>query len=194
MKYLIVFVLLIKVISFGVLVQLTLAKNENGTATPPVQKIKTIVTNEQILMGKGFVLPVSSEKPLRIIIPRIHMDVPIIEASVKDGSWEVSESSANHGKGSAYPGQSGNMVIFAHARVNLFLPLRDILPSDEIYILSDKNWYAYKVEKITQVLPEQIEIINPTKDEQLTLFTCSGFDDEKRLIVIGKRVKSLVSR
>lgn len=193
-KIVVITLLILKVISFGILTQKTVAEGEEQLQNSVVKKVKTSATTEQILMGKGFIQPESSEKPLRIIIPRIHLDVPIVESLVVDGSWVVSENSANHGLGSAYPGQKGNMVIFAHARENLFLPLRDILPSDEIYVLTDKSWYIYKVAYITYVFPEQTEVINPTKEEQLTLFTCSGFDDEKRLIVIGKREKKLVLR
>jgi len=39
------------------------------------------------------------------------------------------------------------------------------------------------VNKITAVYPNQVQIIAPTKNETLTLYTCTGFYDEKRLIV-----------
>jgi LPXTG-site transpeptidase (sortase) family protein len=79
------------------------------------------------------------------------------------------------------------MVIFAHAREGLFLNLQHILQGEEVYVLTNKKWYAYTVDEITQVTPEQVEVIAPTTDERITLFTCSGFADEKRLIVVGKK-------
>ena len=49
-------------------------------------------------------------------------------------------------------------------------------------------WFNYTVSEIKEVIPSQIEVIAPTPDETLTLYTCSGFGDSMRLIVIAKRV------
>lgn len=38
-----------------------------------------------------------------------------------------------------------------------------------------------------EVLPESVEVVAPTTDETLTLYTCTGFADQKRLIVTAKR-------
>lgn len=167
-----------------------------STPQNPVEKkhVTTLSSNEPIHIGKGFEIKQHTEKPLRIIIPRLNIDLPIVEAKVYGDSWEVSEDAASHGEGSAYPGQKGNVVIFAHARVHLFLPLQDIQQFDEIYVLTDKSWYSYTVSEKTEVLPDQVEVIHPTQDEQLTLFTCSGFADEKRLIVVGKREQKMAAK
>ena len=50
-------------------------------------------------------------------------------------------------------------------------------------------WYKYKVNKITAVYPNQTQVIMPTKRETLTLYTCTGFYDEKRLIITAVPVK-----
>lgn len=123
------------------------------------------------------------EVPLRIVIPSLGIDLPVVEAKIMNGFWEVSETSASHGAGSAYPGEVGNMVIFAHARKGLFLPLRDIKRREVIYVLTNSGWHRYRVEKTHEVTPEQVEVIQPTEEETLTLFTCTGFADSKRLIV-----------
>lgn len=129
------------------------------------------------------------DPPQRIVLPKHQIDLKVVEAPIIDGFWETSEINASHGEGSASPGQIGNMVIFAHARVGLFYNLRDVQTNDLIYVFTKDKWYQYKVSKITSVYPNQIEVISPTADEQLTLYTCSGFADEKRLIVIAKPVK-----
>lgn len=103
-----------------------------------------------------------------------------------NGYWEVSETTASHGLGSAYPGQLGNTVIFAHAREGLFLPLRDIRAETVIYVLTNDRWHRYKTTDVKTVASNQVEVIAPTNDETLTLFTCSGFLDSKRLVVVAK--------
>jgi len=127
-----------------------------------------------------------SDPPTRIIIPTKSVDLLVVEAPVIKGFWEVSETSASHGVGSANPGEPGNTVIFAHARKGLFLPIRDIEAGETVYVLTKDRWHAYTVSETKLVAPNDVEVIAPTADETLTLFTCSGFLDTKRLIVIAK--------
>lgn len=124
--------------------------------------------------------------PKRILIPKVGINLEIVEAKIKDGFWETSETKASHGEGSATPGEIGNMVIFAHARDNLFGPLRGIMENDLIYVLSKDKWFEYEVKDIKSVNPDEIGVIAPTKDETLTLYTCTGFFDSQRLIVVSK--------
>ncbi|OGM69990.1 hypothetical protein A2975_05285 [Candidatus Woesebacteria bacterium RIFCSPLOWO2_01_FULL_44_14] len=56
----------------------------------------------------------------------------------------------------------------------------------KVYILTEAAWYEYRVEEINEVYPNQTQVIAPTTDERLTLYTCSGFADTKRLIVVAK--------
>ena len=125
--------------------------------------------------------------PKRIIIPELSIDLSVKKAKVIGGYWEVFPDSAGWGEGSGLPDEAGNQVIFAHARKGLFLPLRKIEKGFSIYVLTSEGWYDYEVIEIKEVYPNEIEVIEPTDDERLTLYTCSGFTDSKRLIVIGER-------
>jgi len=122
-------------------------------------------------------------EPVRIVIPNINIDLPVVEAKVIYGYWEVSQNSASHGIGSANPNEKGNIVIFAHARSGLFYNLRDVKKDDNIYLFTKDAWKKYVVKQITSVYPNQTETVAPTKEETLTLYTCTGFYDEKRLII-----------
>lgn len=126
--------------------------------------------------------------PIRIIVPELKINLPIKEARVVKGYWEVFADSAGFGLGSAYPGESGNQVIFAHARRGLFLPLKEAKGGENIYLLTSDKWFSYKISEIKEVSPSQTEVIVPTTEITLTLYTCSGFADSKRLIIIAKRV------
>ena len=121
--------------------------------------------------------------PVRILIPNANIDLPIVSAKVINGYWELSETTASYGLGSGLPGENGNTVIFAHARDGLFYNLKDVKMGDIVYVFSKNMWFRYKVNKITAVYPNEVDVINPTKTQVLTLYTCTGFDDQKRLIV-----------
>lgn len=128
------------------------------------------------------------EPPERIIIPKLEIDLPVAEAKVVKGYWEVFTDSAGFGLGSSYPSDvTGNQVIFAHAREGLFLPLRGAKIGQKVIVLTSSKWYAYTISDIKEVSPTQTEVIAPTQDPILTLYTCSGFADSKRLIVTAKR-------
>lgn len=152
--------------------------------------------------------------PKRIIIPELSVDLSVKKARIKGGYWEVFPDSAGWGEGSGLPDEAGNQVIFAHARKDLFLPLREVKAGMRIYVMNESevglstlpsavasafqdkgqenirtsSWYSYEVVDIKEVFPNQTEVIEPTDDETLTLYTCSGFADAKRLIVVAKRV------
>ena len=138
---------------------------------------------EQGLLGrKG-----KGNPPIRVLIPSLKIDVPVREARIVKGYWELFEDAAGFGLGSAYPGEVGNTVIFAHTRPGLFQSLKEAKIGTEAYVLTSEKWFVYEVKKITEVLPKQVEVIAPTLDETLTLYTCSGFADQKRLILTAKR-------
>lgn len=155
------------------------------------EKKPTISDKEPIKVSKELtktIDTVGEEIPVRIIIPKLAIDIPVAESKVIDGYWELSDDKASFGLGSAFPGDLGNSVIFAHAREKLFGPLKRISLKDNIYILTKKHYFSYEVTEVKAVYPNQIEVVAPTQDERLTLFTCSGFLDNQRLVVIAKRI------
>ncbi len=126
--------------------------------------------------------------PKQIIIPSLGIDLAVKQAKVVRGYWEVFTDSAGWGEGSGIPGEAGNQVIFAHAREGLFLPLRRVETGMKVYVLVEQAWYSYEVTEVNEVYPNDTEVIAPTEDERLTLYTCSGFTDSKRLIISAKRI------
>lgn len=183
-------------LSFPYLYKYLIVRRENQQAKP--YKF-TAVANAKVTFGiNGELIKVNtqtetlrtSSPPEKIIIPSLAINLKVEEAKIKDGFWETSETNASHGQGTANPGEKGNMVIFAHAREGLFLPLKDIKEKDTIYVLSKDKWYEYEVVEIKSVAPTQIEVIAPTPDETLTLYTCTGFFDSQRLIVRAKPKRS----
>lgn len=160
-------------------VQPTLVSGVQTFASEPV-KVDESLTEKRSQTNNG-------NQPVRIIIPKLSVDLAVKKAPVVNGYWQVFEDVAGWGEGAALPSDdSGNQVIFAHAREGLFLSLRNIENDQLIYILTDNKWYKYKVVEIKQVLPSNTEVIAATEDKTLTLYTCSGFADRKRLIVVAK--------
>lgn len=154
---------------------------------------QTVNAYNPVKIDPGFIQPQSLPKlnreiPTQIIIPSVAIDIPVKESKIVNGYWEVFENSAGWGEGSAAPDEIGNQVIFAHARQGLFLPLQNVKSGQKVYILTDNKFYTYEVESIHEVNPSETEVIKPTPDSVLTLYTCSGLADSKRLIVKAKKI------
>ncbi|MFS8160357.1 MAG: sortase, partial [Candidatus Roizmanbacteria bacterium] len=66
----------------------------------------------------------------------------------------------------------------------LFGKLQNVEIGDVIIIKTHEGkTYSYKVGKKFAVTPDHIEVVKDTPEEVLTLFTCTGFADSKRLII-----------
>ncbi len=150
----------------------------NSADTGPIQIDPTLLGGQE-----------ATQPPERIVIPTLSIDLSVVEANVVNGYWELSETTASHGVGSANPGENGNIIVFAHAREGLFMPLRNIKTGDTVYILTKDRWHRYSVSQTQEVAPTETQVISPTTSETLTLYTCSGFLDSKRLIVTAKPQK-----
>ena len=158
---------------------------------PTVQKANSVITNvhvaaDYINLSKIPDKPV--DKPIRIVIPSVDINLNIIESEIQDNTWTLSDDSASYGLGSSYLDEPyGNTVIFAHARKSLFLNLKDLDIGDQIIVYGSNGTYEYEVDKIEKVLPEDIESIISRGGTNLTLFTCEGIGDEYRLLIKAKR-------
>ncbi len=128
-------------------------------------------------------------KPLSIEIASLKIVLPVAESGIVDGVWQISEKGASHLDTSANPGEGGNVVIYAHNKRVLFGPLRQIRKDAEITLVTEdgKSW-NYKVVETVLVTPGDISFVTPRNAETLTLYTCAGFADSKRFIVIAKPV------
>lgn len=168
-------------------------KNFQQSDKPLVSRAIAQFTVNYKIKGENILLPAtqtdSINKPIRILISKLSIDLPITPSGIKDGLWEISETNASWGEGTAGAGEMGNLVIFAHAREGLFGNLINIKQKDQILIFTKNEWFTYEVADIKTVDPNQTEYINPTTDATLTLYTCTGFFDTKRLLVIAKLIK-----
>lgn len=152
-----------------------------GTLTSP----KALASNEQVQVVNQ---PDDVQPPQRIVLPALKIDIPVALSPIEDGYWKVYEDKAGFGQGTGYPGRPGNQVIFAHARPGLFKSLPKVTKGDEILVSTNDKTYRYQVVETKTVNPNQIDVVAQTEDETLTLFTCVGFADSKRFIVVAKPI------
>ncbi len=178
----------IKYITGAVIVVIGVLMISGNLLIQPVPKSETFASEPIQISGFELQSADTGEIPQKLIIPDLNIFIDVRESGIVDGYWQVFEDSAGWGKGSGLPGEIGNQVIFAHAREGLFAPLRKIESGMRIFILTESSWFEYEVELIDEVFPGDTKYIQQSDQEILTLYTCSGYQDSKRLIVVAKPV------
>ena len=127
----------------------------------------------------------------RIEIARLGLSVMIMEGD--DG--KTLRRAAGHVPGTALPGQPGNVGITAH-RDTFFRPLRNIQMDDVITLTTLQGEYRYRVVSTKVVSPQDVEVLDSTGGEVLTLVTCYPFyfvgAAPNRFIVRAERVTDML--
>ncbi len=87
-----------------------------------------------------------------------------------------------HAKGTALPGESGNVFLFSHSSADfltatrynsIFYLLDKLAVGDKVNLYYQQKKYTYELKKKSLVLPEEISYLTGKKDEStLTLMTC----------------------
>jgi LPXTG-site transpeptidase (sortase) family protein len=122
--------------------------------------------------------------PTAIRIPRVHIDLPIYPATIHNGDWEQTTQGVSYLSDSPRPGAWGNSILYGHNWPTLLAPLHDVIPGDELIIVDAAGKErTFIVQFINVVTPDQTHVLQPTPDHRITLYTCTGFLDLKRLVV-----------
>lgn len=125
-----------------------------------------------------------------IIIPRVGMDLPILEGMSNQNLWV--------GAGTMKPYQKmgrGNYSIAGHHMWDdglLFAPLHRVEIGDTVYITDRSVVYAYEIDRADVLENTEGWVVSDEQgDGILTLVTCNDFDTTERLILQGTLVDVL---
>lgn len=134
-----------------------------------------------------------------LLIPSLDINAPIIpdvNGADQNAYFKALENGVAQLKGSSKPGDGSNIFIFGHSSFywykpgdykKIFVNLEDIKIGDEIIIWYREKEYKYKVTVTKVVSPREVDVLQPTSQEQVTLMTCVPPGTTlKRFIVIAK--------
>jgi LPXTG-site transpeptidase (sortase) family protein len=127
-----------------------------------------------------------SEPAIRIAIPKIAVDAPVIETRPVNGEWQVADWAIGHLQGTANPGENGNMAVAAHDDIKgeIFKQLGKLSPGDKVFVYTRHAIYTYVVVGQQVVDPSDSAVLDPTTTPTLTMITCTPYwVDSQRLIV-----------
>lgn len=125
--------------------------------------------------------------PVEIIIPSINLDLPVIPAKLDKGQWEATTKGVSYLASSPIPGAKGNSLLYGHNWPNLLGNILKLKPGQEIKIkFADSFTKTFIVSADLSVSPQDLSVLNPTEDSQITLYTCTGFLDNRRFVIKAK--------
>ncbi len=150
---------------------------------------------EVVVQNSDFIEPSDLTKhENKIVIDKIGVEAEILEGGIEQlakGVWHLPRTSN--------PKEGGNTVITAHRwkyrppDPRTFYNLDKMDLGDSITIFWEGDEYKYIVKDIFEVTPDKVEILAPSDEAELTLFTCTPLFSTDRRLVIKARLESVSS-
>lgn len=119
--------------------------------------------------------------PEKVQIPSIDLDARVIPLGThfdRTGSlaWETAPFAVGHHRGSANPGDAGNVVLSGHisspSEGAIFQRLPQVRPGDNLIMTTAQASFLYRVWDVRVVAPTAVEFLEATSASTATLITC----------------------
>jgi sortase A len=129
-----------------------------------------------------------SRQALRIQIPAINVDAPVVQG---DG-WEQLKLGVAQHAGTPDPGENGNIVLSGHNDVfgEVFRYLERLMPGDVVIVFTTQRQYTYVIAGTRIVEPTQVEVMDPTPNPTLTLISCHPYLVDNHRIIVSAVLKN----
>lgn len=143
----------------------------------PLPKAITEVSNQTQL----------SSYPKEIIIPDININLPIIPTEFNKGKWKATTHGVSYLLSSPKPGEMGNSILYGHNWPNLLGNITKLGFGQTIQIKFTggikKDFIILKTKMTDQA---DTSILAGSDEPIITLYTCTGFFDRQRFVVVAK--------
>lgn len=198
----------------GLLVGTSAVLDPRGsTPLPPIAVDQSASLGLPPTPSAGSPVPISDSVPstpsrearlpiTRVVAPSIGLDVEVVNAPLvqSDGqwTWRVPPFKAGHAEDTAGAGQVGNAVLMGHISSihsgDVFKNLNRVQVGDQIDVFSGERRFTYRVDDVRSVPRTDLEMVEPTPEPIVSLFTCTGawdpvaWDFTERLFVRARLV------
>ncbi len=115
----------------------------------------------------------------------------IMVAITQEENLPIAQDKPTYLLNSPKPGDDANIIIYGHNSNDVFGNLHTIKKGEEIIIgTSEGTIHPYRVTEILIVEPSNTKPLQATNYELLTLYTCTGLLDSKRLVIQAQPVET----
>ncbi len=123
------------------------------------------------------------EHDIWLQIPTLGVEAAIVGVPLTSQGWDIRwlDDRAGYLHGTAFPTWAGNTVITAHVwnydnQPGPFVGLHSLRKGDEIILHAWNLRHVYRVRSLSQVRPDNFQILEHENQDVLTLITCRGYD------------------
>jgi sortase A len=155
-----------------------------STTAPPGTAAVTGATTTTTTTTTVPVAPPTGEAIAHLEIPKIDVDKFIVDGT----SVTQLRKGPGHYADTPMPGEPGNSAIAGHRTTYgaPFYRLNELAAGDDIFVTTRAGRFHYVVDTATVVKPSDVEVLDATTDNRLTLTTCNPrFSASTRLIVVS---------
>ena len=136
---------------------------------------------------------------MRLEIPKIHVDIPIVGVPKLASGWDLSwlNGEAGYLAGTAFPTWEGNTALTAHVydadgNPGPFAQLSSLQYGDRFTIRHLGLRYTYEVRSVRQVAPDDLRVLSHETYDWVTLLTCKGYDEDSGLYALRTAVRAVL--
>lgn len=130
-----------------------------------------------------------TDSPEMLFMTSLPHPVPVTIGHVENDRWDLTEDKALYLSVSGVLGGVGNTVIYGHNSKQIFGNLKQAKVGESIIVKGkNKQIYVYKITELKTVNANDVSILAQTQEAKLTVYTCTGFMDTKRLVVTAVKI------
>jgi LPXTG-site transpeptidase (sortase) family protein len=161
---------------------------------------KFVPTREATQPAPVIATPDAPPEPTTVFIPTVGVHTSIIEAYLDGTSWDVTHlgTNAGHLQGTSSFEQPGNVVLAGHVELSdgrrgVFARIGEVSVGDPIIVEQGDEDRHYIVRAVQTTSADDLSVLYPTTNDQLTLITCDSYDFLQdvyleRIVVIAERI------
>lgn len=128
--------------------------------------------------------------PKNVRIKSISLEAEVASGGYKDEKWILVNDHALYLPTSSKLGDGGNTILYAHNTDKLFGNLKKTSVGDIIDVNdADGKTYSFSIYSKEYIKANQMGKLATNLKDTITLFTCDGWFDEKRLVVKATRLE-----
>lgn len=117
-------------------------------------------------------------------IREIGLSLPVIPANKTGNNWDTTPDGVSYLVSTPMPGEKGNSVMYGHNWASILGNLHQVRVGNTIEVYySNQDSKEFKVVSVNEVAPSDSSMLLETENSTLTIYTCSGIFDQKRLVV-----------
>ena len=181
------------------------AQNQPATSEAISAMVEPETISESAISPPPYALPADSvsvaspqEVATRLVIPKMELDAPIVLSPIENQTWKVADLNqmVGHLEGTAPPGSNSNFVLAGHVTLETgeygpFANLGLLAPGDVVTVYKGNQEFKYVIDGAQIVDRTAIEVTYPSERAEITLITCSNWNNTEgryieRLIVKGR--------